>query len=123
MCEHKQDKDFILNNVKRTIDILEYADKKLLNNKQFMIDVFKVSSGLALKYASDELKNDKECVVQALQNSAGFALKYANENLQSDREIVSAAIKRWRYPLRYSSVELQKEFNSKIDEYYKKHKI
>jgi hypothetical protein len=117
-----KDKNLILKHTNNSIKILEYIDKSLLKDKEFVEKIIGIN-GLALKYMPEKFRADKVIVIKALKNSAGFALKYASENLRADREVVIESIKHWRAPLNYASEELQKEFNEEINNYYKKHKI
>ena len=119
---HTRDKEYILNYIQYNIEILEFIDKELLKDTNFVEKILMIN-GLALKYMTEEIKANKRLVIIALKNSAGFALKYASENLKADREVVKEAIKKWRSPLKYASFELQQEFNQIINDYYKKHKM
>lgn len=120
--ENPRNKQEILQNMQASIKIFEYIDKELFKDITFVEQVISIN-GLALQYMPERIKNNKELVLKAINTSAGFALKYASKELQADRDVVKESIKRWRSPLKYASIELQKEFNKNINDYYQKHKI
>jgi len=49
------------------------------------------NNGLALQYASKKLRNDREVVLHAVTEN-GYALKYASDQRKDDKEIVVTAI-------------------------------
>lgn len=122
MAGHSEDEEYILKRIAYNIDILQFVNKKLLHDKEFMTKVVEIN-GFALKYGALEIKDNKEIVMIALKNSDGFALKYASKRLRADREVVYKGITKWRSALQYASKELRDERNKIIDDYYRKHDI
>ena len=70
---------------------LDYADKKLKNDKEVVLAAVKQDSR-ALQFADKKLKNDKEVVLAAVKQD-GLALKYADKKLKANKEVVLAALK------------------------------
>ena len=124
------DKNIIMNNVKKYMKILYYASERLKDDRETVM--FAVQSNgyalhdastrlqddreivmiaiqtntFALGRASIRLRDDKEIVMTAVQNSK-WALKYASERLQDDKEIVMTAVQNAKLTLRYASKRLQ----------------
>ena len=63
----RNDKDFVLEAVKRTVSGLAFASAELRNDKDVALAAVK-ADGLAIQYVSDRLKNDEEVLVEAWRN-------------------------------------------------------
>lgn len=85
---------------------LIYASKELQQDKEFVLDVVR-KKGEALQYA-DYFKQDKEVVLEAIRNNA-FALGYADELAKSDKEIVLEAVNKNGWVLSCASEELKND--------------
>ncbi len=68
--------------------------------------------GLVLQYANKRLQNDKEFVLLCVKQN-GMALKFASDNLKSDEDVVSAAVKQNSEALQLASQPLQDKFSIK----------
>ena len=81
--------------------ILKYVSDKLKDDKEVVIEAIK-RNGLALEFASDRLKDDKDIVIEAVKNN-GFALEFASDRLKNDKEIVFNAVKNNIYSLKFAN--------------------
>jgi serine/threonine protein kinase len=88
-------------------DDLEFASKELQNDKEVVLEAVK-KNGLALKFASKSLQNDKEVVLQAVKQS-GWDLKNVSKELQNDKEVVLEVVKQSGNALRFASKEHQND--------------
>ena len=72
---------------------LEYASEELRNNKEVVLEAVK-KNGSALEYASERLQADKDVVLAAVKQY-GDSIVYANwdSDVLYDREIILAAVK------------------------------
>ena len=64
---------------------MEYASEELRNDKEVVLEAVK-KYGDALQFASEELRNDKEVVLEAVKEN-GNAIKYASPELQEDEDV------------------------------------
>ena len=65
------------------------------DDRDIILEVVK-RSGWAFIYASDRLKDDKDMILEALKYSS-YGYEFASKRLRNDKEVILAAIK--RYPL------------------------
>ena len=70
--------------------ILSNLDKGLRDDKEFILDLVR-KKGWALQYASERLKNDKEVVSKAV-NRTKWAIKFADKKLKRDRVFLNSII-------------------------------
>jgi CxxC motif-containing protein len=98
-------KEYVLNIIKKYSWNLKYASKKLRSDKEIVLIAVK-KCGWILEYAAEELKADKEVVFAAVKNY-GLCLKYASEELKLDKNIVLTAIKNDECSFEYASKELK----------------
>lgn len=88
LLELKQDKDVLLESIKKDKDALNYASDKLKNDKEVILEAVKIN-GLALYYASTYLKNDEEVVLEAIKNNP-LSLYYAADCFKSNKESINS---------------------------------
>jgi hypothetical protein len=69
---------------------IQFATKKLLNNKSVMLSAIKL--GASLEYLSDCLRNDRDIVLEAVKQK-GTQLQYASKSLRNDVTIVATALR------------------------------
>ncbi len=103
--ELKNDKDIVLAAVKQNGWALQYASDALKADRDVVLEAVK-QDGRALEFASDVLKNDREIVLEAVKQN-GWALQYASDALKADRDVVLEAVKQNGWVLQYASAELQ----------------
>ncbi len=100
----RNDKEVVLEAVKKDSYALQYASDELKNDKEVVLEAVK-KDGWALKYASYRLLDDKEVVLAAVEQD-GWALQFASDSLKEDKEVVLEAVKKDSYALQYASDEL-----------------
>ena len=83
------------------ISMLALLSPELRNDKEVVLEAVK-RYGSDLENASDTLKNDKEVVLEAVKQN-GFAFKYATAELRSDDEFITELLK--DYPDIISSID------------------
>ena len=67
-------------------------DMSKANNKEYVIEKVK-ETGILLEFASDQLKNDKSVVLEAIAQD-GNALEFASTELKDDKDVVLSSIKK-----------------------------
>jgi|TARA_B100000315_G_scaffold210228_1_gene206372 hypothetical protein len=87
----RDNKAFVLGEIDRRGNVLEYAAKRLRADRDVVLVAVKRWPA-NLRYASPELQDDREIVIEAVSR-VGFALQFASKALRSDREIVKAALR------------------------------
>lgn len=92
----KADEDVVLAAVRGCGWALEYVDKKLRNNRDFIIKAVQLR-GEALRYAN-LFHGDKDVVLKAVQQD-GHSIAYATDLLKADRDVVLAAVRQNSYVL------------------------
>ena len=92
--------------------IMEFDEEKA-NNKEYVLEMVK-KQGSLLDYASDELKNDKEVVLAAIQQD-GNALEFAGKKLKDDKEVVLESIKKVGWTACYVSSRLSDDKEVMLD--------
>ena len=103
--ELKNDRDVVMEALKKDSFALEYASEDLKKDKEIVKTAIE-KRGLALWYASEELKNDRDIVLNAVKNN-GIALGYASLELRKDKEIIITAIKSNGLALEFVSEEFK----------------
>lgn len=74
--------------ITHNMNILEYVDKNLLNDKKFMQKMIDKNSS-ALDYIGKNLRNDKEFIIKQLKKYGGIYYIYlASKKLQNDFEFI-----------------------------------
>jgi len=68
--------------------ILSNLDKSLKDDKEFILDLVR-KKGWALQYASERLKSDKEVVLEAV-NRTKWSIKFANKKLKKDKVFLNS---------------------------------
>ena len=101
------DKQVLLDWVKREGLLLSYSNKELRNDPEVVLAAVK-QDGRALLYTSEELRNNPEIVLAAVSQN-GLALEYALEDLQNNPEIVFAAIVQNHNSFKFASNKLKKD--------------
>lgn len=84
----KQIIDAIINDEITFQNILE----EQLNDKEVVLELVK-KNGLILYYASENLQNDKDVVLEAVKQN-GFALIHASKSLQSNKDLLECLEKK-----------------------------
>jgi len=82
----RKDKDIMVIAMKKNIDVLEFADDSLIDDKLFMLENIK-KRGYLLKFASRRLKKDKELVLAAIDYNTEY-LQYADEEIKRDMDFI-----------------------------------
>jgi hypothetical protein len=105
----KSDKEYVLKLLQSGCDIYEYINPKLYGDKQItLVAVKQPRYNSNLKYANKKLKNNKQIVLESVQNN-GRALKYASNALKDDRQIVLEAAKCDPRALVYASKRIKND--------------
>ena len=89
--------------------LLEFADKKLQDDKDFVIQSVK-ASGRNFEFASDRLKNDKDVVGALLQTAdSNYQIQYASDKYKSDTEIAKRVLSKLGDSLEYFSDNIKQD--------------
>lgn len=72
--------------------VLNYASKEIRNNKDFMLQCVK-KKGLVVMYASDELKKDKEIAAASIISTNGIAIAFLPKEWMSDADFILSLFK------------------------------
>lgn len=86
------------------------------NDKEFVINLVK-KEPIYLRYVNREFKNDKEIILISVANF-GLTLEWASDRLKDDEEVVRTACKENEYAIQYASERLQLLISNEYD--YKK---
>jgi len=103
----KNDQDFIIKLIREFDLSLFDVSENMLNNKDVVLNSVR-RDGYQLQYASSLLLDDPEVVMVAIKNFIP-ALYYASERLRKDQDFIINIIKKnfsFESPLRYASEEL-----------------
>jgi hypothetical protein len=103
--ENWDDKEYVLEQVKKDGTTLKYASDRLKDDKAIVL-VAVSKNGLALEYASDRLKDNEEIVLATIKQD-GVALQYASCRLQNDKRIVLDAVSQNSLALIFASDRLK----------------
>jgi hypothetical protein len=87
--ELKDDKEFVLENIKRKGIILKYVSKRLKMDYDIVFRAIQ-SDFTALKYSL--LIDDKDFILKAVKQN-GFCLSLVSERLQMDKDVILNAVK------------------------------
>jgi hypothetical protein len=101
----KEDREFMLEAVKRNGLTLNWASRELKADKEIAFEAVK-QNGKALYYASDEMKNDKEVVMEAVKQN-GYFINYASTELKANKEIALEVVKNDGRAISYVSDKLK----------------
>ena len=89
---------------------LEFAPA-FQNDKDVVLESVR-RAGVSLEFASEACQNDKDIVLVAMREN-GYGLQFASEALRDDEEIVSAALRGYAddpsHVLRFASLRLQRQ--------------
>jgi len=86
----RDNKEFVLAELDRCGNVLEYASTRLRADHAVVLAAVKKWPA-NLRFAALELRNDHQIVLEAVSR-VGFALQFASPLLRADREIVKAAL-------------------------------
>ena len=78
MKQNSENKEYVIENVKKTGALLEFACDQLKDDKEVVMEAVK-NNPEALEFASDRLKGDREIVYESVSN-VGWTYCYAKEN-------------------------------------------
>ncbi|EFC42768.1 predicted protein [Naegleria gruberi] len=121
--------DVLLHNLQFSADLLRFADRSLVGNKEFMMKAVKVNAN-SIQYASPQIRNDEEVVMEAVllqphvifgihSTNPDFILKYIEKSqiptilkfvdwdIRNNRNIVWEIIKKNPSEFKYASYELK----------------
>ena len=109
-------KEFILEaikNEKETDISIQYASKRLKDDKDVVLAAVNKKDIHALQYASKRLKDDKDVILAAVTKN-GLALSYASKRLKDDYDVVKKAIARDPSLIKYASIRIQSMYSDFI---------
>ncbi len=109
-------KEFILEaikNEKETDISIQYASKRLKDDKDVVLAAVNKKDIHALQYASKRLKDDKDVILAAVTKN-GVALSYASKRLKDDYDVVLRAIARDPSLIKYASIRIQSQYSNTI---------
>ena len=86
----RDNKEFVLSELNRCGNVLEYASTRLRADREIVLAAVRKWPA-NLRYAALELRNDREIVLEAVSR-VGFALQFASTLLRADRDVVKAAL-------------------------------
>jgi hypothetical protein len=102
----QDDKDYVIQAVKASDRNFAFASDKLRNDTEVVNCLLQLKdSGYQIQYASDRFKSNKEIARQLLANS-GDALEYFSENIKNDKELVKIAVDNSSAAIQYVAKEL-----------------
>jgi hypothetical protein len=102
----QNDKEFVIQAVKASANNFEFASDKMRNDQDVVNCLLQLeNSAYQIQYASDRYKSNKEIARQVLLNS-GDALEYFSENIKNDKELVKIAVDNSSSAIQYASNEL-----------------
>lgn len=88
----RSDREFIQKVVGLNGHALQYADKSLLDNKEFLFTLGKESSEYIIQYCSDRLKKEKEFIMKLLLNIDNTSIynvfKYLDKHIRIQTDIL-----------------------------------
>jgi len=102
----KDDKDMILEALKYSPDVYQYASERLQNDKEVALEVLRknsLSSAVILKF-----NDDKDIMLEGV-SKLGSLLRFASDRLKDDRDVVLAALRNNPFTFVYASERLQKD--------------
>ena len=86
----RDNKEFVLSELNRCGNVLEYASTRLRADHEVVLAAVKKWPA-NLRFAAPDLRDDKTVVLAAVSR-VGFALKFASDRLRSDKAVVRAAL-------------------------------
>src|SRR5207253_2744088 len=89
--------EFLLKLIAVDVKNFRYAREE---DKNIVLEIVK-KSGFALQYLDDSLKKNKEIVFEAVKKH-GYSLEHAHASLKKDKEIVFVAVNQKGYALCYA---------------------
>lgn len=91
-AEFRQDKNLVLNAIKRSWSCFEFASAVLQNDKEFVIEALKSTRNeMQFSAIPEELLKDKEVLLAGVRNHLGFS-SYIPESFKDDIDIILNAI-------------------------------
>ncbi|KAF0975367.1 hypothetical protein FDP41_005361 [Naegleria fowleri] len=106
--EFMNDKEFILNHIKKYGYGFGFMASKLRQDRNFVLQAAQLEGGVLNYYKEDSL-NDKEVVLEALKTKKGFSLESASPELLKDNNFVMEAIRLNEKSVWYASEKLWKD--------------
>lgn len=106
-AEFRDDKEVVMESVKRAGWMLKHASPRLQNDPQVVLEVVRVDGGL-LCYASSEIKANRDIVVAAVRQ-CGRAISGVAPELRRDKEIALAALENDSAAIKYVDVGLRSD--------------
>nr|CAG4714939.1 unnamed protein product [Naegleria fowleri] len=88
----QQDREFVLKVVQQKGDELQFASQNILNDKEMQLAAVKQFPDACVFFSSSEFKKDNEFALKMVQQN-GLILLYVPNTLENYREIVLAAVK------------------------------
>ncbi|KAF0972517.1 hypothetical protein FDP41_009420 [Naegleria fowleri] len=92
--EFMNDKEFILNHIKKYGYGLEYASKQLKKDREFVLKVIQ-QNGDELKFAGDNIHTDKEVILAAVKQFKGAWTFVSSEQLRNDKKFVLEMVQQY----------------------------
>lgn len=118
--KYTNNKKIVMSAVKNNIKALMYADKSLLSDQYFLIEVSKkLKSDQILYYANSSLQNDKEFIKRLIKET-NLNLYFVNDTLKDELDLVNVAIEADTRNLIHASERIKSDKTIILD-YIKKH--
>jgi hypothetical protein len=108
----KNDKVFVIEAIKANVSNFKYASDKLKDDQEVVNCILNLKDGAyQIQYSSDRFKSKKE-IAKNLLTKTGSTLEYFSENIKKDKELVKIASDNDPSSIQYASKELlsDKEF-------------
>lgn len=87
----QNNREFILNGVKRRRSVLYYAREIFKNDRDFVFEAAQSNDGEALQYADKRLLRDRDLILKIVKQQ-GKAIRYASSSIRNDKDVVLAAV-------------------------------
>ena len=89
-----------------------YIDPKYFDNKEFMLEAIKneTSQSVSIQYASKRLRDDKDIVLASVRKKGGYAIQYASKRLRDDKDVILTAINSSVRAFIYASKRLKDDY-------------
>ncbi|EFC37181.1 predicted protein [Naegleria gruberi] len=104
---YKNDKELVLEVIKKFRPSIQQADELIRNDKKFILETVK-QKGTALEYVSEDFKNDPDIIKAAVGNNV-HALTYVDESWKKDRDFVLQLVEIDGAALEYVDPKFQKD--------------
>ena len=101
----KDDKEIVLESIKRNELTFAYASERLRSAKEVVLEAVNIDAR-CLKYAGQECRDDKEIVLNTISKYP-LLIKFASDKLKDDEDIVLMAIDKDLMALSYASKRIR----------------